>query len=396
MSHTVLDAPRRRVSPPRPSWQRLSIGGSIVLLALVLLVTTLVLRPRAQTGPRGAVDAPQQGAVVTEVTEIHGWAIDQAADANAGTGVDRVQLVLDGTPMADAQYGDARPDIATGFGAQFEAAGWSAMLDPRGLASGPHTLEVRAHSRWSGTVTTYTRTLLVRPASAPHGAVDVPADGAVLSGSTDVRGWAIDQRATDGSGVDAVRLYLDGQMLGEATYGAQRADVGASFGSQFGESGWSATLDPRGLPLGQHTLEVRAHSLVSGEDSAYTRTVVVQAASAPRGSLDVPEEGSRVVRGMVDVRGWAIDEAATNGTGIDRVQVYLDDALVAEADLGNSRPEIAAAYGARFGAAGWAAMIDVSGVSAGPHRLEARARSTASGQETSRAHTVVVQPDHVM
>src|SRR6202011_3117331 len=108
-----------------------------------------------------------------------------------------------------------------------------------------------------------------------------------------------------------------------------------------------ARLDPTGWPPGQHTLEVRVHSVLSGEDTAYSRGVALQAPTAPRGSLDEPADNA-TLHGVADVRGWAIDEAAPSGTGIDRIALYLDGQHVADAEAGQSRPEIGDAYGARF------------------------------------------------
>jgi hypothetical protein len=77
---------------------------------------------------------------------------------------------------------------------------------------------------------------------------------------------------------------------------------------------------------------------------------------------------------------------------VDRVLVYLDGVRIAEAHYGQPRPELAPAYGARFAAAGWQAEVDFSAVPAGPHTLEAHARSTATGEDAVYAHQVQVPP----
>src|SRR6266545_733037 len=68
--------------------------------------------------------------------------------------------------------------------------------------------------------------------------IDSPADGATVTNGTqvDVGGWAADT-AGPGTGVDMVRVYLDGRMdsggtlLGNANYGGNRPDVATALGS---------------------------------------------------------------------------------------------------------------------------------------------------------------------
>jgi hypothetical protein len=72
------------------------------------------------------------------------------------------------------------------------------------------------------------------------------------------------------------------------------------------------------------------------------------------------------------------------------VRLYVDSKEVGEVSFGQARPELAEAYGARFGRAGWVGEIDTSARGVGEHTLEARAHSTASGAETSYARRIVV------
>src|SRR4051812_45661316 len=113
-------------------------------------------------------------------------------------------------------------------------------------------------------------------------------------------------------------------------------------------------------------------SLMPPPDSTAT---VAAAGSFPVGSLDSPAEGATIV-GSGDVGGWAADVGAAVGVGVDRVQVYLDGALRGTATYGQARTDIAAGYGAQFGASGYHYMLDLTGVPAGPHTIETRARST--------------------
>jgi len=233
--------------------------------------------------------------------------------------------------------------------------------------------------------------LTVEQRSAPRGALDSPADGATVVGATDVRGWALDAAADD-AGVDRVRVYVDGAFVTDAEYGVPRQDIANVFGPQFLNSGWVAKLDLAGHALGNHRLEVKAHSSFSDQETAYSTTIVLAPRpSTPRGAIDAPTNAAEVDE-LTEVRGWALDEAAETGVGVDRVQVYLDGQFMAEAEVGQARPDIAAAYGSRFEASGWRAAIEARDASPGEHRLEARVHSTVGDQETAYAVTVRVSP----
>jgi len=84
--------------------------------------------------------------------------------------------------------------------------------------------------------------------------IDAPiADSGIGNGAqVDIGGWALDP-AGPGTGVDAVRVYLDGPMdaggtlLGNATYGKPRPDVGVLYGSAYVNSGYDYVWTPRRL-----------------------------------------------------------------------------------------------------------------------------------------------------
>jgi hypothetical protein len=236
-------------------------------------------------------------------------------------------------------------------------------------------------------------TLTVLQRTTPRGALDFPDDGASIVNQTQVRGWAIDAASTDGPGVDRVRLFLDGNYLMDATYGQDRPDVGSSFGDRFNAAGWVAQLDLSQAADGPHRLEARAHSSFSDRDTNYSiHIMVAPMPSQPRGAVDAPSD-QQAVEGVIQVSGWALDETAASGTGVDRVDVYLDNAQVATAQYGLPRPDVASGYGAHFQNAGWQARVNLSEVGAGAHQLEARAHSTVQGGDTTNySVTVEVNP----
>jgi hypothetical protein len=101
----------------------------------------------------------------------------------------------------------------------------------------------------------------------PRMAVDVPAAGAVVTGTFPMVGWAFYEAAVAGTGVDAVHVWaypVGGaapMFVGTATLGDDRPDVAAAFGDRWQYSGFHLTAS---LAPGVYHLVVFAHTDVSG------------------------------------------------------------------------------------------------------------------------------------
>lgn len=122
----------------------------------------------------------------------------------------------------------------------------------------------------------FATTVHAASASYPSGWIDAPAADARLTGTNaTINGWALDAGATTGTGVDHVDMYLDGTYVGPATYGDSRPDIASAFGAQFQYSGYHSSVDLSGLSGGAHTIEMRAHSVISGQPTSSTRSVSV-------------------------------------------------------------------------------------------------------------------------
>src|SRR5262249_20745724 len=73
----------------------------------------------------------------------------------------------------------------------------------------------------------------------------------------------------DGTGVDQVQLFQGANLVGTAPYGQARADVAAAYGdSRYTNSGYSYQLDTTKLTNGPTTLQVRYHSVLTGQWSS--------------------------------------------------------------------------------------------------------------------------------
>ncbi|HEY7067935.1 MAG TPA: hypothetical protein VII06_41170 [Chloroflexota bacterium] len=113
----------------------------------------------------------------------------------------------------------------------------------------------------TGSATAATGTSALGPLAATAlVSIDRPADGASTPQRFTIMGWAVDPEST-GSGVDTVRVYLDGEaghgyLVGTAEYGGDRPDVADRLGQpRFGLSGYLLQVE---VAPGEHTLYVYA------------------------------------------------------------------------------------------------------------------------------------------
>jgi len=241
------------------------------LHALLLIWGAAWLSPPVPVGPAMHIDIPANNSVMAQTFTLAGWAID--TDASSGTGVDAIEVWGYPNPgsgaapiyFGGATYGAARPDIAAAFGAQFTNAGWYLNV----VGRPPAVYEIHAYARSTVTGTfNQERWVTVTVTADPRMAVDLPSADSVQQ-PFPIVGWAIDLAAGTGTGVSTVhvwsrRLDVPGspdQLVGAATYGAARPDVGAAFGVRFTNSAYSQTVT--GLSPGRYRFTVYARSTLT-------------------------------------------------------------------------------------------------------------------------------------
>ena len=111
--------------------------------------------------------------------------------------------------------------------------------------------------------------------------------------------------------------------------------------------------------------------------------------------LETPDEGA-TVEPQQTIIGWAVDLAATSGTGIDAVVASLDGAidspdnrLIGVAEYGAPRPEIGTNLGEeRFGNSGFAFLWDTATALTGTHQLYVQAHSACGWHTANRPVTI--------
>lgn len=190
-------------------------------------------------------------------------------------------------------------------------------------------------------------------------------------GLLDISGWAIDSRATTGSGVDAIHAYAypfagggAPVFLGAATSFHMRPDVGAVFGAPFGQSGFRIQ-STQWLHPGPTLIAVYGRSTVSGAFDLIA-TTYFEALDLGQFVHSLDQRPAGAVAQPILFSGWAIDyyagsAPASQGTGIAAVYVDLFSSGVLvrtiPAAYGLPRPDVASIFGPRHMASGFSATI---------------------------------------
>ena len=219
--------------------------------------------------------------------------------------------------------------------------------------------------------------------------LDAPASGGSVARPFTVQGWAINRAATSGSGVDAVDVYATPAggspiLLGRASYGSARGDVGAAFGAQFSNSGYTLANTGGALAPGNYTITAYArNAMTTTFDAAASAPVTITGpGTTPFLSVDAPAAGATVTSAF-EVGGWSFDAAAPSGTGVDAVQFYVfpngatAGVFVGSATYGLARADVGSAFGARFTNSGF--HFTITGLGPGSYTLGVYARSTQTG-----------------
>jgi hypothetical protein len=349
--------------------------------------------------PFGALDVPAYGETKSGTFYTFGWALTpnpNTTDPRTCTIVNgNVFIGIDSRPLVAVDYGDARSDIAGFFPGFSNTAGPSGayLLDTSTLSNGTHQIGwfvVDNCGRSEGMGSRFFTVLNGGSDTVPTGESARAGHAArAVTGVSDspieVRRGAVTAQVhpgVSGSRVVAVGQQERVEVLlpngGAARYegyqvvnGDRRAlPIGSTFDGAEGTFFWQ----PGAGFLGGHDLEFvdAAGSLVR------VRFVVGTAVHA---AIDAPQPG-RVESSFV-VAGWAIDEAAASGTGINTVHVWAFPAaggapvFLGAAAYGDTRPDIGALFGDQFANASFS--LPVENLPAGTYDIVAYPRSTVAG-----------------
>jgi hypothetical protein len=263
-------------------------------------------------------------------------------------------------------------------------------ISTTGAALGARTITL---TNPDGQSATSSSALLTVVESSQAMAVDMPFNNTNVNTSFTVSGWALDQSAASGTGVDTLHIWAfpsgssAGQFLAVPTYGLARPDIGNSLGSQFTNSGFTANVS---LTPGQYLLLVYAHSTVTGQFGQVIghNITVTGPQTQPATFMDQPAVNAVLARSQpFTISGWALDRGSTTGTGVTDIHVWAfapggvgPGQFVGVATYNQPRTDVGAAYGdSRFNNCGYTLTVNANQLAAGQYLLVAFGNSTVTG-----------------
>ncbi|AGK55741.1 mannosyl-glycoendo-beta-N-acetylglucosaminidase family protein [Bacillus sp. 1NLA3E] len=339
---------------------------------LIFLNNSNVLASNVVLSPIGYIDSPSAGSTVNGIIDVRGWVLD-------GSGVAKVEVIVDGKFVGEAQYGSSRPDVQKVF-PQYQNAnsGYQYKLDTKKLSNGQHTITVKSTGNNGSTVQLQNIKFNVQNLPA-MGDINSPVAGSTVSRYTNVRGWFL-----DGSGIVKVDVLVDGKIIGQASYGSPRPDVLNVFPQyQNSNSGYAFALDTETLSNGIHSVSVRATAMNgSTKELQGVKMNVQNLKNMPGiGDINSPVAGS-TVNGITNVRGWVL-----NGSGVAKVDVLVDGAIVGQAQYGSSRPDVKEVFPQYQNAnSGFQFELDTKKLANGQHSITVK--STGNNGSTTQLQTI--------
>lgn len=227
-------------------------------------------------------------------------------------------------------------------------------------------------------------------AHAPFGTVDTPLEGATVSGSIAVTGWALDEQE-----IKNIQLFVENSnnltYIGDAirVYGA-RPDVQELYPTypDSARAGWGYMLLTHFLPHGDGTYTI--HAVATNQNGTHTtlgkRTITVDNAhsSKPFGAIDTPTQGG-IASGKTYINyGWVLtpkpNTIPTNGATI---QVWVDGVPIGNPVYNQYRDDIATlfpSYNNSNGAVGYF-TLDTSKYQYGVHTIQWSVTDNAGNSE---------------
>jgi len=283
---------------------------------------------------RICIDTPKNGTSYDKrnVT-IAGWSLHNA-------GVKEVKVIIDNKTY-NAKIGQTRTDVNNVYPGYIDGAksGFTFTIDSNLLQNGRKDIIVKSVSK-DGTVIQASVPILVTNTVISKGQlfIDDPINNLTSNDSdVTVRGWAIHTY-----GIDKIEVLVNDRVVATTTTSVARPDVAAAF-KEYSElvnidnSGYSLKLSKNLISEGSNDIVVRAVAYNGAIVSASKKITMIKPVA--RLAIDSPTNNSNVLGQNILVGGWAL-----NSSGIQKVEVYLNGALLGNATLGISRPDVNAVY----------------------------------------------------
>jgi hypothetical protein len=192
---------------------------------------------------RGFVDYPKSNIEISGIYKVSGWFYN-------ATGVDKVEVLVDGVVKGTAEHGLERPDVLCVYPDSSSDTGYCFKLNTSTLCVGTHNITVRGTGT-NGIQTTLKQVTVTVPDQTTRGFIDSPKANAEISGIYNVSGWFY-----NATGVRRVQILVDGVVRGNADIDLYRPDVPKVYPECDNYTGYRFKLNTSKYDSGKHTIEV--------------------------------------------------------------------------------------------------------------------------------------------
>ncbi|WP_160672742.1 Ig-like domain-containing protein [Clostridium sp. C8-1-8] len=302
--------------------------------------------------PKINIDAPTEGQNLNSSLRVYGWSLHKG-------GVNQVKVYIDGNFVGNANTGGSRPDVKNAF-PQYnngENSGFDYNLDINAIKSGNHNIRIDSIGN-DGSTISQNRNFIVQDLTRMN--IDAPTEGQTLNSSLRVYGWSLHK-----GGVNQVKVYIDGNFVGNANTGGSRPDVKNAFPQyENGEkSGFDYNLDINSIKPGNHNIKIDSIGN-DGSMISQSRNIIVQDLT-PKINIDAPTEGQNL-NGSLKVYGWSLHKG-----GVNQVKVYIDGNFIGNASIGGSRPDVKNAFPQYDNGekSGFDYNLDINSINPGNHNI---------------------------
>ncbi|GFP74265.1 N-acetylmuramoyl-L-alanine amidase [Clostridium fungisolvens] len=260
---------------------------------------------------------------------ISGWSL-------ISTGTSRVQVLLDGSLLGDAQYGYSRKDVANSYSQYFEAdnCGYNFKIAENSVSNGKHKITIKALGNNNEIISkdiVFYYNLSMKSVAAMELSND-----SIVSKTFTISGWALNAK-----NIEKVKVYFDWKYVGDATYGYQRLDIGKAYRDypNSSNSGFSYQLDISQYADGDHSVMVQPIGKDGSilNDNALIRNVMVANKTVFYG---IDERLSNLKgKTSAGISGWV-----TSPEKINDINIFVDWKYIGKANYKYTRKDVPKKY----------------------------------------------------
>ncbi|OPJ57976.1 Ig-like domain-containing protein [Clostridium oryzae] len=334
----------------------------------LLLTLTLSFGSAANTVNVQAVSLPPRMALDTvknymsvdgSKLDIKGWAINS-------TGINKIKVFINDNYFSRAAYGALRTDVRKAYPTYKNSgnSGYLYSLKLNNYSPSTYKLTVKAIGN-DNKISSITRYIKI-VSSIKYRLESITENMNITKNSVAVKGWAISRY-----GIKSVKILVDDKFIGYASYGLTRSDVKNTYTEYINadKSGYNYALNLDNLVNGKHKITVQIIDNRNTSKIINRYVNILEKSSSDWGKIFLESRKTDINSDSIYVKGWFISK-----TGLENVNIYLDNELEGTADSGLIRNDVAAAYPEYpqqyASQSGFSYNIDINNIAPGRHVLK--------------------------